>query len=102
MKEKKKEAEGDLQPWEGALEEEMFLHPGKPPHWWGDWLGQKGSFKHLEERAPTSLLQAEHTETCTDGPYNHPALPSLRCASTGSHGTWVMKLGFRGQSQGED
>ena len=40
----------------------MFPHPGKPLHWRGDQLGQKGSFRGLEESAAVSLQQAEQRE----------------------------------------
>jgi len=28
---------------EGTVRKEMFQYPGKPPHWWGDQLGQGAS-----------------------------------------------------------
>lgn len=40
----------DLHPWEGAVEEEGFLHPGKPPHQ-RDLPGRKGSFRASKENA---------------------------------------------------
>ena len=33
------------------MKEERFLHPGRPPHQWGDQPGQKGSFRTSEENA---------------------------------------------------
>ena len=45
----------DLDPWRGAEGKERFLHLWKPTHWWGDQLGQRGSFLGLEERAATCL-----------------------------------------------
>ena len=42
----RKELGWDLHPWEGALKEERFLHPGKSPHQWG--VGRdRGEFQHL-------------------------------------------------------
>ena len=29
---------------EGAVKEDRFPHPGKPPHWWGDEPGCGGKF----------------------------------------------------------
>ena len=40
----------DLHPWEGAVEEERFLHPGKPLYQ-RDLPGQKGSFRASKENA---------------------------------------------------
>ena len=63
-KEKGKKGRGeevgwDLHPWWGAEGEERFPHLGKPPHWWEDQLGLKGSFRGLEESATTSLCRQD-------------------------------------------
>ena len=77
------------------MKEERFLHPGKPLHWQGDQLGQKGSFRGLQESAAAGLQQAEQMEACTNGPCHRPALPSLRCAFAFVYGGWVLKLGLQ-------
>ena len=41
------------------MKEEMFPHARKPPDWWGDHLGQKGSFKALEKSAAASLRRVK-------------------------------------------
>lgn len=46
----RKESGWDLHPWEGAVEEEGFLHPGKPPHQ-RDLPRQKGSLRASKENA---------------------------------------------------
>ena len=63
-KEKKvrKQSGQDLCPWEGAVKEGRFLHPGKPPHWQGDLLRQTGSFRASEENAADGLRQPEWRE----------------------------------------
>ena len=33
-----------LHPREGAVREDRFPYPGKPPHWWGDEPGCGGKF----------------------------------------------------------
>ena len=42
----------------GAEGKERFLHLGKPPHWRGDQLGQKESFRGSEESTENGLHQA--------------------------------------------
>ena len=83
----------DQCPWWGAEEEERFLHPGKPPHQWGDQLGHKGNFRGSKESTATSLWQASQSETYTDGPRHSPARPSLRHVSATAGGGWVLERG---------
>ena len=101
-KKKRKESRQDLYPREGAMKEERFLHPGRSPHWQGDEPGQRGSFRALEENAATGLQKTKQRVTCTDDWYQGPALPSLRCLSTGVGGGWILKLGLQRSDRGED
>ena len=50
-REKEKERRRDAAPLGGAEGEEKFPHLKKPPHWWGDQLGWKGSFGGYQRRA---------------------------------------------------
>ena len=76
------------------------MHLGKPPHQWGDHLGQKGSFGVLEESTATSLWQEGQTETYPNGPCHSPACPSLRHVSIRVNGGWVLKRGVWGADPG--
>ena len=88
-----KESERVLHPWKGALKEERFRYPGKPPHRQRGWLGQKRSFRASEENAAAGGQQAEQRENATSGQCHRPAVLSLRCASTGVG--WVLELGLQ-------
>ena len=67
----------------GAKAEERFLHPRKPPHQWGNQLGQKGEYLRLLEEGETAgLWQTGQSETYTDGPCHSPVCPRLGCVST--------------------
>ena len=88
----------------GGLEgEERFLHPGKPPYWQGDHLGQKGRSGGSEERAATGLWQAGQSEIYTDGLCHSPVCPSLRRVSVvwrvdlGEDCCWLQADNLRGQ-----
>ena len=88
-----------LHPGKGAVKEERFLYPGKPPHRQRGWLGQNGSFRASEENAAAGGQQSEKGENSTNGRCHHPVL-SLRHASMVWAGCW--NLGFRDSTQGED
>ena len=94
QKEKRK-WDGTSAPGGGTEGEERFLHTGKPPHWWGNQLGQKGSFEGSEESTATSLWQAGHSKTYTDGLCYSPVRHSLRrvcwCGWVLGAGTWGLE-----------
>ena len=90
----------DLRPWEGAVKEETFLHPGKHLHWRGDQLGQKGSFRGSEESATTGWWQAEQREMGTEDRCHLVAIPSPRCMPTGVCRGWVLKLRLQRTARG--
>ena len=58
-KKKRKKTGQDLHPWEEAVKEERFPYPGRPLHQWGEQLGQKGSFRGLEDSVTASLQQTK-------------------------------------------
>ena len=89
----RKESGWVLYPWKGAVKVERFLYPGKPPHRQRGWLGQKGSFRASEENAAAGGRQSEQGETSTNGQCQHPAVLSLKHASTGVG--WVLELGLQ-------
>ena len=78
------------------MKEERFSYPEKPQHWWGDHLGQKGSFRGLEGSVEAGLQQAEQRETCTEDPCYLAAVPSPRHgpASNTCEGR-LLKLGLQ-------
>ena len=88
-----KESERVLHPWKGAVKEERFQYPGKPPHRQRGWLGQKRSFRASEENAAAGGQQAEQRENAMSGQCHRPAVLSLRCACTGVG--WVLELGLQ-------
>ena len=55
----KKESGPDLCPWEGAVKEESFLHPGKPFQQWGDQPGQKGIFRASKDNTSSRFAAAQ-------------------------------------------
>ena len=80
------------------MKEEMFPHPGNTLNQPGDQLGQIARFRGSEERAPTSLQQAEERESSTEGP-----CPSLHSPSQDM--PWLVRTeagqgnsGFGGQT----
>ena len=62
-KKKKNQRNRTVCPWEGAVKEENFSHPGNPLHWLRDQPGQKGNFTGSKESASAELQQAEQRET---------------------------------------
>ena len=64
------------------MQEKRFLHPGLSPHLWERQTGWKRS------------CGGEHSTP--------PALPSLGHSSVGAGGAGYRRLGFRGQTQGEE
>ena len=50
----------------------------------------------------TGLWQPEQRETCTDSQCHCPALPSMRGTFAGAGSGWVLSLGFRDQTWGEN
>ena len=68
------------------MKEERSPYPGKLLHWWGDQLGQKGSFRGSEESAAVGSQQAEQRKTSIDGLCQLPSVPSPRRMSAGACG----------------
>ena len=101
MKEKKKGIGIRPIPWESAVKQESFSHPGNPHLWLEDQPGQKGSVRGSEESAATGLWQAGQRETSTVMAtlLHSPAwdMHLLVCAGAG-----CWNSGFRGQTWGED
>lgn len=69
---------------------------GKLPHLRSPLPGGKTSQERRETSEPlkrAELVYGEHSgrETCTDGRYHCPALPSLRCSSAGMGGDWQLR-----------
>lgn len=64
-----------LHPRKGAVKEERFLYPGRPPHRQRGWLGQNGSFRASEENAAARAEGALHRQavspSCTPPPETH-------------------------------
>ena len=79
----RKESGLDLRPWEGAVQKESFLHPGKSPYRREDQPGWKQSFGAPEKNAATSLRKAKWTVTGTGGLSRCPVLASLRHSAAG-------------------
>ena len=74
------------------MKDESFPNPGKPPQWWEDQPGWRGSFRASEESTANGLQRAKWRVTCTDNCYCCPELPNLRHSSTGEGRGWVLKL----------
>ena len=79
-------------PWDGAVKEERFLYPGKPLHWWGDKLGQKGSFRGLEESTTVLGRRQNRWRLAQMAQPTAPVLLSIRCMLAGTSGGCVLKL----------
>ena len=77
------------------MKEERFPHPGKPLHWQGDKLGQKGSFRGLKEKTAASFQQAKQRETGTEDLCYLTAVPSPRSMPASTCRGWVLKLGLQ-------
>ena len=92
----------NLHPWRGGEEEETLLHPGKPPHQWGNQLGQKGNIRGCWRWEKRLLWQTGQSETYTDGRCHSPACTDWdMCPSVHMRaGSWNMGIGE--QIHGDD
>ena len=82
------------------MKEGSFLHHGTTLRWWGALQGQKGSLRALKESAAASGQQLEQRENCMDDQGLCRAFPSLRHASIGVGGSWVLELGLQRSEPG--
>ena len=91
-KEERKESGQDQHPWEGAVNEERFLHTGRPPDWLEDQPWKRGSFK-ASEKSSTAAGQRKRKpkESHTDPAWDTPQLGWVRSICWG----WELRLGER-------
>ena len=80
---KRKESGQDLWPWEGVVKEE------RSPCWWGDQLGQSGSFGALEESMVADVQRASRESLAWSGGADRHTLAS---------NTRTKGAGYRGSS----
>ena len=82
-----------LYPREGAEGEERLLQLEESPWQRVDQGGQERSLKGSMDSITAGLWHIGQNETCTENLCNHPACPSLTCASMDIGGDWVLERG---------
>ena len=55
MKQKQERGNRETGTHVGELKERVVPSLGEAPSWWGDWLGQRGTFGELEGSTATDL-----------------------------------------------